>query len=250
MTSQPLPSKIKTESKFLDSNPQSVYAIRICNALLISEKHILILDDDTILVDTLVSVLGVYNSVQQAHSLTEALPRIKDCSQLDLVLLDQNLPDGLGTDLIPLIRERFEDATIVLMTGNADYHSVSQCIKAGANDYLIKSGHLLQDLLARIPLATAAMAAKKHLKRLEAMPDCVLPGSLDALSRSHFDTFRSQAEISYFKKALKLCNGDASLAAKKMGMGRSTLFKKLSELRVVRDPQRKYCASPESGVSE
>ena len=56
--------------------------------------------------------------VTEAASAGEARARLAEGQSYDLVLLDLNLGDGLGTELVPLVRERHPAARVILLTGN------------------------------------------------------------------------------------------------------------------------------------
>ncbi len=75
--------------------------------------------------------------VLQAESI-QAAQRILSSTKLDLVLLDQQLPDGTGLDLIPRIRDTDEDTAIVMMTGQHDLELAIEAIKRGAADFIHK----------------------------------------------------------------------------------------------------------------
>lgn len=57
---------------------------------------------------------------------------------VNLALLDINLPDGSGIDLVPCIRERCPDAYIVITTIFDDEEHILRALKAGAHGYLLK----------------------------------------------------------------------------------------------------------------
>ncbi|HFE48827.1 MAG TPA: sigma-54-dependent Fis family transcriptional regulator [Chromatiaceae bacterium] len=75
--------------------------------------------------------------VLQAESI-QAAQQILSSTKLDLVLLDQQLPDGTGLDLIPRIRDTDEDTAIVMMTGQHDLELAIEAIKRGAADFIHK----------------------------------------------------------------------------------------------------------------
>jgi DNA-binding NtrC family response regulator len=56
-------------------------------------------------------------TVAVARSFQEARERIGSDS-FDAVLLDQNLGDGKGTDLVPLVRQRMPAAKVLLISGS------------------------------------------------------------------------------------------------------------------------------------
>src|SRR5579871_2431920 len=55
--------------------------------------------------------------VDVARSAAEARSRLEG-GACDGVLLDQNLGDGLGSDLIPLIRQRWPRARVLMLSGD------------------------------------------------------------------------------------------------------------------------------------
>lgn len=63
----------------------------------------------------------------------------------DLALIDLMLPDGRGTELLPADREQ-ASFPAVLLTGSGDEQTAVEAMKAGALDYLVKSGATLADL--------------------------------------------------------------------------------------------------------
>lgn len=60
--------------------------------------------------------------------------------QLDLVLLDWNMPNLNGIELVKLLRgkERFKLLPIIMITSEAAKYNVIEAVKAGVNDYVIK----------------------------------------------------------------------------------------------------------------
>lgn len=57
----------------------------------------------------------------------------------DLMLLDWNLPDCFGIDLLPLIREAMSrDTPIIMLTSRTGKDDVVAALHAGADDYVVK----------------------------------------------------------------------------------------------------------------
>ena len=75
--------------------------------------------------------------VQVAHGRARALEKLSS-RKPDLVLLDQQLPDGLGSELIPRILELHPDTRIIMMTGVHDLELAIQAIQQGATDFIHK----------------------------------------------------------------------------------------------------------------
>ena len=59
--------------------------------------------------------------------------------QVNLVILDLNLPDKDGLELIPLIRKQFKAIRIMVLTSYGDYKFVGDAMKSGADGYILKS---------------------------------------------------------------------------------------------------------------
>jgi DNA-binding NarL/FixJ family response regulator len=57
---------------------------------------------------------------------------------INLALLDINLPDGSGVDLVACVRKRCPDAYIVITTIFDDEEHILKALKAGAHGYLLK----------------------------------------------------------------------------------------------------------------
>ncbi|MEO8136220.1 MAG: PAS domain S-box protein, partial [Betaproteobacteria bacterium] len=56
----------------------------------------------------------------------------------DLVLLDMNLPDGSGLDVLAEVRRASLSLAVVVLTGSGNEESVLAALRAGADDYLPK----------------------------------------------------------------------------------------------------------------
>ncbi len=58
--------------------------------------------------------------------------------ELDVILLDFNLPDASGDELTKIIRKQ-TDIPIIVITGDGELTTAIETLKNGANDFLIKS---------------------------------------------------------------------------------------------------------------
>jgi len=101
-------------------------------------KSILIIDDDRIFCDTIKDDFqSPSTQVFTAHSGAEALELLEKV-KVDLVLLDQKLPDTQGHNLCGPILEKNELTKIIFITAYPDFENAVKAIKAGAHDYLSK----------------------------------------------------------------------------------------------------------------
>ena len=71
----------------------------------------------------------------------------QDLGAFDVLLLDYNLPDTTGSQLLPEILAR-ADVPVIFVTGENDSATAAQAIRQGAQDYMVKLG----DYLFAIPV--------------------------------------------------------------------------------------------------
>ena len=111
-------------------------------------KSILLVDDDETNRVVLSALLEDYGfPVALAASFREARERLDATgAAYNVVLLDQHLGDGLGTDLIPGIRNRHPDAKVILISGSIDRRDP----RGAAADSIVTKGASFTDLLALI----------------------------------------------------------------------------------------------------
>jgi DNA-binding NtrC family response regulator len=101
-------------------------------------KNILVIDDDKIYGDTVKDYFARESMrVLVAHTAKEGL---ETCSRerIDVVLLDQQLPDAEGHTLCPAILKHNEATKIIFATAFPSFENAVKALKAGAHDYLTK----------------------------------------------------------------------------------------------------------------
>ncbi len=85
--------------------------------------------------------LHVVASVAGAFALLDdfqaAMSR-SESARFDLALLDLNLPDGSGLNVLAEVRHRALPLAVVVLTGKGDEQTVLGALRAGADDYLAK----------------------------------------------------------------------------------------------------------------
>lgn len=100
--------------------------------------HVLVVEDDPVIADVLGMTLdeaGHFHS--KANNIEGALTELKH-NTIDAVLLDINLPDGDGTRLARLIRNKNIHVPILVVSGNAGVDDRITALGAGADGYLTK----------------------------------------------------------------------------------------------------------------
>ncbi|NBV83727.1 response regulator [bacterium] len=100
---------------------------------------VLVLEDEDSLRDMICYGFDMLNCQPvQSESIGDATTLIRSLTKLDIAVLDIGLPDGLGPDLIQLIRNTHPNTSIVMLTAFKDLELIMECFNKGAIDYLIK----------------------------------------------------------------------------------------------------------------
>jgi DNA-binding NtrC family response regulator len=101
-------------------------------------KSILVIDDDRIFCDTIQDEFqDTRTAVALAHTGKDGLAILGN-QHVDVVLLDQKLPDIQGHELCGEILKKNEHAKIIFITAYPSFNNAVNAIKAGAHDYLSK----------------------------------------------------------------------------------------------------------------
>ena len=101
-------------------------------------EQIMIVEDDIGLNRGLSKALKVDNrQIISCQNLKEAREQLL-CGSVSLILLDINLPDGSGLDLLREIKEKTPDIPVVLLTANDTDMDVVDGLERGADDYITK----------------------------------------------------------------------------------------------------------------
>jgi DNA-binding NarL/FixJ family response regulator len=104
---------------------------------------LLVVDDHPLVIEGVRSLLSGQGEVQlvgQAQSLSEARAFLeKHASDIQVVLLDIRLQDGLGIDLAREIRQKYPHIQVIALTMYDSEAYLEAIIKAGARGYLLKN---------------------------------------------------------------------------------------------------------------
>ena len=98
------------------------------------------MDDHTLFAECTVTLLSSESSISvvgTAKDGSECLKMVK-AEHPDVVLLDINLPDFCGTDLIEKIKELDSKVSIIMLTGQDPAGYVNVSLKKGAQGFLLK----------------------------------------------------------------------------------------------------------------
>ncbi len=105
-----------------------------------AKKHkptVLVIDDEAGPRDALKVILRPFFNIQSAESARAAID-VLNHQQIDLITLDQKLPDRQGLDLLQEIKQDHADIEVIIITGYGSLKSAMEGIRHGAAGYLLK----------------------------------------------------------------------------------------------------------------
>jgi DNA-binding response OmpR family regulator len=110
---------------------------------------LLLIEDDK---DLLRSMLFYFDSlgyrVERAKTIKDGLELI-DSHQYDCLVLDVNLPDGSGLEILRKLKRKKSNTGVLILSANSELDDKLDGLEIGADDYLTKPFHL-SELNARI----------------------------------------------------------------------------------------------------
>ena len=139
----------------------------------IERARILVVDDEHRLLTSLESLLNSHG-----FRVTTALGGINACKALksehfDLVLLDLNMPDVDGHQVMDYIAEHDMDPAVIVVSGESSFSAVSKALRRGAYDYLRKPYdteelvNTTRNCLQKVMLEQAHHAMQARLQKSE-----------------------------------------------------------------------------------
>jgi DNA-binding NarL/FixJ family response regulator len=112
-----------------------------------------------------------FNEIFEASNIAEARARISQINP-ELIIVDLNLPDGSGFELISWARSISQEIAIVVLSLFEDGNHIIAAMKAGASSYVCKNAPLPQ-LMASVnfslanPLSFSAIGLSGAIENLE-----------------------------------------------------------------------------------
>jgi DNA-binding NarL/FixJ family response regulator len=105
------------------------------------KRTVLIVDDSILILERMIPLMEEIENISfviHAASYKEGLEVLSRLTP-DMVLLDINLPDKSGIELLRLIKERHLEIAVLMISNNAGPYYRDICKKLGAQDFLDKS---------------------------------------------------------------------------------------------------------------
>src|SRR6185295_7550803 len=166
------------------------------------KAKILVVDDAEEIRELLVFVLeGASYQVSLAEdgaSLKKAFAQ----PQPDIVILDLNLPDSNGLDLLPEIKREWPETQVIVLTGNATYDAAVEATKRGAF-------HFLNKPFDRETLLVTTQRALEHKQLNEEAG--ALRKALSAMSGGAAPIFQSAAMKTVVRTVERVAPSDVSI---------------------------------------
>ncbi len=101
--------------------------------------NVLLVDDEAPFVETMTKRLTKRDlSIIPAFSGEEALERLKEQKNIEVIILDVKMPGMNGIETLQEIRKRHPLIEVIMLTGHATVESAIEGMKWGAFDYLMK----------------------------------------------------------------------------------------------------------------
>jgi len=171
-----------------------------------NQPTLLLVDDDLIYCDVLGEALSNRDySISLAHDVPSALAKLNQLIP-DFAVIDLKMPGPSGLELVEKLHKLNPDAKIIVLTGYASIATAVEAIKLGATHYLTKPAD-----------ADEIVAAFEHHDGNTEVPVAEKPFSVNRLAWEHI------------QKVLSDCGGNISEAARRLGMHRRTLQRKLQK---------------------
>lgn len=175
---------------------------------------VLLIEDDEVFRSRLARALR-----EHGFEVTEAsdVPRARAALENDLpelVLIDLRLPGGSGLDLVSEIHERDPTIGVVVLTGYGSIATALEAMRRGATNYVTKPADVAEILAAFDPGSAAPASAGEE-------------GGNEVPSLA-------RVEWEHINRVLTDCGGNVSEAARRLGLHRRSLQRKLSKYPVRR----------------
>lgn len=128
-------------------------------------KHILIVDDDKHILRLLSEVLSKEKYiVLKSTSGKDAFKKIRT-KKVDLLLLDIDMPEVSGFEVLEKIRKKKKYIATLFLTGRQKSHEVIQGLNLGADDYITKPFRV-EEVMARVNAQFRIQEIRERLDRV------------------------------------------------------------------------------------
>jgi DNA-binding NtrC family response regulator len=166
------------------------------------KAKVLIVDDESQFRDLLKAILEDADYVVAEAENAAALKKSFSKDAPDLVLLDLNLPDDKGLDLLPQIKKVWPDTEVIVVTGEATFEAAVQATKRGAFHFINKP-FVTQALLVTLERALENKQQKEESNSLRR--------AISTMSGAASPIFRSQSMQLVVRTVERIAPSDATV---------------------------------------
>jgi len=152
------------------------------------KKHrILLVDDEPKMLESSKALLETIGyDIDTAEGGKRAMEKL-DASDYDLVLLDMNMPEVNGKQVMAFINERKLKLAVVVVSGETDFDYVTRAFQLGAFDYIKKPfefdelQHTITHAIRKLELEKSLYSLRKKLERSERLHRFMIESSPDII---------------------------------------------------------------------
>ena len=140
-------------------------------------------EEDAALITEMLDVGPSAHQALYAHSL-DAAHRMLESTEIEIILLDLNLPDGFGVQCVHDIRQKARNTPIVVLTGDENQPLALACLEAGAQDFIPKTELEEHGLRRSIGYALARSREARERRRADELHErlaAIVEASSDAI---------------------------------------------------------------------
>jgi len=152
-----------------------------------STPRILLVDDEPgMLASTKALLEAVDYDVVIAHGGKAAIAML-EIEDFDMVLLDMNMPEVNGHQVMEFINDKLIKVAVVVLSGEVDFDSITRAFQLGAFDYIKKPyefdelQHTLRNALRKQELEKSLFSLRKQLERSERLHRFMIESSPDII---------------------------------------------------------------------
>lgn len=154
-------------------------------------KILLVEDERELAKTTHQFIINQGHQCDLAPTLSDALLMIE--SVYDLIILDLNLPDGNGLDVIKKVKSRGITSGIIVISARNSINNKVEGLELGADDYLTKPFHLselnarIKSLVRRVQFQGEEEINYNELKVIPSQMITMVNGTIVDLTKKEFD---------------------------------------------------------------
>lgn len=121
-----------------------------------------------------------------AASCEEAFRKVSE-ADVDLILLDQRLPDGTGLEFYERLKALGDSLPVIIVTGMSDDATVIEALRAGVRDFVTKSPEYLDYLPEAVERVLEQVRMEQRLKESEEKYRSIFENAVEGIYQASLD---------------------------------------------------------------